>query len=72
MLVAKELPRVFKIEINKEVLTLEDPNCSLSANEVRDMYTASYPELLNSSIVNKGIENDKLVYEFKVVAGTKG
>ena len=72
MLVAQELKRVFQFEINKETITLEDPNSSFSANDVREMYTAAYPELLNSSIVNKGVENDKLVYEFKVVAGTKG
>lgn len=72
MLVAQELPRVFLLEINKEIITLEDPNSSFSANDIRDMYTATYPELLNSTIVNKGVENDKLVYEFKVVAGTKG
>lgn len=72
MLVAQELPREFHFEINKEVVILEDPNPSFTPNDVRDIYTAQYPELLNSTIVPKGIENDKVIYDFKVVAGTKG
>ena len=72
MLVAQELPREFHLEINKEVVVLEDPNPAFTPNDIRDLYTAQYAELLNSTIVPKGVQNDKVVYEFKVVAGTKG
>lgn len=68
----QEIQRVFEIEQNGVKIQLEDPNASFSANDVRDIYTAQYAELLNSTIINRGIENDKLVYEFKTVAGTKG
>ncbi|TDO68771.1 PRTRC genetic system protein C [Flavobacterium chryseum] len=72
MLQSQELPRIFKFEINKEVIELEDPNPAFTPNDIRDLYTAQYAELLNSTIVPQGIENDRIVYEFKVVAGTKG
>lgn len=68
----RELNRVFKAEINKEVIVLEDPNINLSVDDVKEMYSAQYPQLLNSQTINHGIQDDKLVYEFKTVAGTKG
>jgi PRTRC genetic system protein C len=72
MLESKVLPRIFQFEVNGEIIELDDPNPSFTANDIRDLYTAQYAELLNSTIVPKGIENDRVVYEFKVVAGTKG
>ena len=69
---AVELERQFIIEVDKKQTTLTDPNPALSVEDVKDMYSAQYPELLNAKIVPKGIENDKLVYEFKTIAGTKG
>lgn len=69
---AKEIPRVFYINIKNNKVQLEDPNPAFSADEVREMYSNQYPELLNASVISKGIENDKLVFEFQTVAGTKG
>lgn len=71
-IVAQELQRVFIYETEGQKIELADPNPAMPVSEVRDLYTVSYAELLNSTIVQKGVENDRLVYEFKAVAGTKG
>ena len=67
-----ELKRVFTIKIGNNSQVLEDPNPALSAEDVKELYSTQYPELLNSQIINKGVEYDKIQYEFATVAGTKG
>lgn len=69
---AKLIPRVFNLIRNGETIKLEDPNSSFSEQEVRELYANSYPELLNANIVEKGIVDGALVYEFSSIAGTKG
>lgn len=72
-LVVEALVREFVVNINKVETVLTDPNPALSAHDVKDIYMVTYPELLNAQIENKGIQKDnKLRYEFKTVAGTKG
>jgi PRTRC genetic system protein C len=66
------IEREFIIEVENNKITLDDPNPNLSPNEVRDLYANQYPELTNATLENKGIINDKLVFEFNSVLGTKG
>lgn len=70
--VTGNIPRVFRMVTDKNTVLLEDPNINFSAQEVLEMYIPQYPQLLNSAINTLGIENDKAVFEFKTVAGTKG
>ncbi len=64
----KVFPRVFK---HKELL-LDDPNTSLSPEEVMAYYSNQYPELTTSNVFGPKIENEQAVYEFKTTVGTKG
>lgn len=54
-------------------LTLNDLGGEFTTEQVMNHYAGIYPELTNAKIHNKGVNsNNKLVYEFKVVVGTKG
>src|SRR3989339_849577 len=53
-------------------LTLPDPGKGLSLEEVRDVYAATYPELISASIEGPEKKGDNLVYTFKKGVGTKG
>lgn len=53
-------------------LTLPDPGKSLSPEEVRDIYSATYPELISASIEGPEKKGNNLVYTFKKGVGTKG
>lgn len=51
---------------------LVDPGAQYSAEEVRDLYTATYPELANAAIEGPEQKEGKLVYTFRRPVGTKG
>lgn len=51
---------------------LSDPGAQYSAEEVRDLYTATYPELANAAIEGPEQKEGKLVYTFRRPVGTKG
>jgi len=51
---------------------LADPGAQYSAEEVRDLYTATYPELANAAIEGPEEKDGKLVYTFRRPVGTKG
>lgn len=68
----KPIVRKFSVTIGNKTTDLPDPNPALSIEAVKEMYTNTYPELLNSKTNNKGFIDDKLVIEFTTVAGTKG
>lgn len=70
--VKKELARVFIVKVGNQEISLEDPNPNFSAEQVMELYSAQYPQLLNATIQNAGIENEKITYRFNTVAGTKG
>ena len=65
---AVELKRVFK---HKDVV-LDDPNPSISKDDVLDFYSNQYPELTNAHVTGPTVINDKLQYEFTTSVGTKG
>ena len=68
----KPIVRIFKIDIGGKKTDIPDPNPALAIEMVKELYSAKYPELLNSKTVNKGFVKDKLVIEFTTIAGTKG
>lgn len=53
-------------------LALPDPNPTFTPEQVRDMYSAAYPEITSASIEGPEQKGDKLVYTFKRAVGTKG
>ena len=53
-------------------IDLADPGAQYSAEEVRDLYTATYPELANAAIEGPEQKEGKLVYTFRRPVGTKG
>jgi PRTRC genetic system protein C len=71
-IITKELKRKFTIQVGKDIITLEDPNINFSAQDVMEMYSNQYPQLLNGSIEQKGIVDENILYHFATVAGTKG
>lgn len=66
------LKRVFKLKKGNTVLELDDPDSSLSLNEVMDFYSMTYPELTTATVHGPELEEDKAVYQFKTTIGVKG
>lgn len=64
----EELARVFRYAS----MELADPGPHLSPEEVRDIYSASFPELATASIEGPEVTQGKLIYEFRRAAGSKG
>lgn len=72
MIVATQLPRVFIFESGTQSIPLDDPNPNWEPKQVRIFYANTYPELAVSPIIGPTITEDKLIYNFKSVFGTKG
>lgn len=66
------LKRVFQLKKGSNTLELDDPDSSLSLNEVMDFYSMNYPELTTATVQGPEIENDRAVYLFKTTIGVKG
>ena len=66
------LKRVFQPKKGSTSLELDDPDSSLSLNEVMDFYSMNYPELTTATVQGPEIENDRAVYQFKTTIGVKG
>jgi len=64
----KKLTRVFTYN----GVTLPDPGVGLTAEQVRDVYSATYPEIVTASIEGPTPKGDKLEYAFRKSVGTKG
>jgi len=64
----KQLTRVFEYS----GMELADPGSTMSPDQVRDTYSAAYPELANAEVTGPETRGDKLVYTFKRAAGAKG
>ena len=63
-----KLPRKFIMPDDKEV---NDPNPALSIDEIKKLFVAQYPELINSSHMTE-IKDDVLNVKFKDVMYQKG
>jgi PRTRC genetic system protein C len=64
--------RKFKMCDKNKSTELEDPNISMSIEDVVAFYANKYPELTTASIIGPELENDYAVYTFKTVLGDKG
>ena len=53
-------------------VTLPDPGKTLTPEQVRDVFSATYPELTTASIEGPEMKGAKLVYTFRKAVGTKG
>lgn len=53
-------------------LQLGDPDPTLTPEQVRDVYSAQYPEITTAVIEGPDATGDKLVYKFTRAIGTKG
>lgn len=67
-----ELKRKFILKRESGDVELDDINPLSTPQEICDMYSNTYPELVNSNVVSKGIENDEQVFHFTTITGTKG
>lgn len=71
--IVKSIPRLFIFSKDKEQIILEDLNPNLPAKDIAELYSNQYPELLNATMITKGVnDKDELEFEFKAIAGTKG
>ena len=52
--------------------TLPDPGAGLTVQQVRDLYSATFPELTSAEVEGPARKGDRLIYEFRRAAGTKG
>lgn len=66
-----ELKRKFVLIKDNAQIELDDFNPTSTPEEICDFYSGVYPELVNSSIQNKGISDDVQTYHFSSIAGTK-
>lgn len=53
-------------------VALPDPNPNLSADQVRDVYSATYPELATATVEGPETSDGKMLYTFRRAAGMKG
>lgn len=67
---SEALERAFIIEKTKQ--ELEDPNPSMTPDQVMDYYSSEHPELTTATVHGPEIKDDKRVYTFKSVIGQKG
>lgn len=67
-----KIKRVFHIEKGKNSITLPDPDDTMSPEQVLAFYMNQYPELVSATVSTPEYDDDKAVYSFKTVTGTKG
>lgn len=72
MLVAQKLERIFVFREQGQEIELSDPNIKWSAESVMNFYANTYPILTTAKVSAPKIENDKVVYRFESIMGTKG
>ncbi len=65
---AAHLPRVFRYNS----VELEDPGPEHDPVDVRNLYSATYPEITSAAIEGPETKDGKRVYTFRKAVGTKG
>ncbi len=65
---AATLPRVFRYNS----VELEDPGLEHDPVDVRNLYSATYPEITSAAIEGPEVKDGKRVYTFRKAVGTKG
>ena len=66
------ITRVFELERKGKSIQLSDPNPLFTEEEVQKFYMAAYPELTNSIIKIKTVEDEKIIYSFSTKFADKG
>ena len=51
---------------------IEDPDTSLSVDEVQGFLSVKYPDLTTATVSGPEIKGDEAIYTFKTTVGTKG
>lgn len=64
----QQLERAFRYNS----VDLPDPGSQFSVDQVRDLYSATYPEIVSAAIEGPEEKSGKLVYTFRRAVGTKG
>ena len=59
-------------EFSYNGIALPEIGLQFSPTEVRDVYSATYPELASAEVTGPEQKGDKLVFTFKRAVGTKG
>lgn len=65
---ASQIERVFTYN----GLTLTAPDESMTAEDVKAFYSATYGELVTAEIVDHGVKDDRQTFEFRRAVGSKG
>lgn len=68
----KGLPRAFSFSHNGKDLALDDPNPSLTPDQVMSFFANQYAQLTTATVQGPEIKGDKALYTFKTTLGTKG
>lgn len=53
-------------------IKLPDPNPDMSLEQVREVYSPAYPELITAAIEGPEIKGETLLYRFARAVGAKG
>ncbi|MHB1678661.1 MAG: PRTRC system protein C [Sulfuriferula sp.] len=53
-------------------VSLPDPGAALTLEQVRDVYSAAFPEIVSAFIEGPEQKNGKLLYVFRKAVGAKG
>ncbi|PKO58337.1 MAG: carbamoylphosphate synthase large subunit [Betaproteobacteria bacterium HGW-Betaproteobacteria-18] len=68
---AIKVEKVVRVFVYNSV-TLPDPGEKLTPDQVRDIYSASYPELANAVVEGPVTKGNEMTYKFVKAVGTKG
>lgn len=72
MLLATQLEREFIIKDKGQEIRLTDPEPKWSVEAVLNFYANTYPILTTAKVSESVISNDKILYRFESIMGTKG
>jgi PRTRC genetic system protein C len=72
MLLATQLPRIFRFDNKGNEVELPDPEPNFSPESVLNFFAGTYPILTTAKIEGPEIVNDCIEYKFVTTLGTKG
>lgn len=72
MLLATHLERVFILKEGSQEIRLTDPEPSWAVERVLNFYSNTYPILTTAKVAAPEIAEDKVLYRFESIMGTKG
>lgn len=72
MLLATQLPRIFRFDNKGNEVELPDPEPNFTPESVLNFFSGAYPILTTAKIEGPEIANDRIEYKFVTTLGTKG